>query len=303
MGIDRAQDGVNNWREALPGFWLPNSWQHDESRWPDYTDDGYIRAISDTPDLSSVIRLRGYGQPTPQQWGAWLGSFNADRDIRTESEFLAVIADRKYESARFAYLVPAWRRAIIDVVTEIDDIEDQVSTILWVLETVARKWIPIPPGILNAGERLSKTLDCGGKILAGITPFRGRKSEYGECLAEIGRKKRRAKEQKAGMIAWLQENWGRMLEAAQATNSWFDVGIVLGPIQGYIEEGLWGLMRESVNSKYLILEAVIPGSQLEKQVAVEVIRQQVESVWDSLWSGIEDNGDGDWAVNIEQWEQ
>ena len=294
---------MNNWREALPGFWLPNSWAHDESRWPDYTDDGYIRAIEDTPDISDVIRLRGLGQPTSQQWGAWLGAFNADRAIKQQTEFLAIIADRKYESARYVYLVPAWRRKMVEIATEIDDIEDQVSTILWVAETVARKWIPIPPKLLNAGAKLSKSLDCGGKLLTQVTPLRGGKSEYAECLNELVRSKKRSKEQKAGLLAWFQDNWGRLLEAAQATGTWFDIGIVLGPIMAYIDEGMWGAIKAEQEHTWMRIDAVIPGFKQTVDTGLELLNNEIEKAWDSTWGKVQSDGNTWQNVDWDQWEQ
>ena len=289
---------MNNWNEVLPGFWLPNSWAWTEERWPDYTADAYVRALSDTPDISNIIKIRGYGQPEPRQWGAWFGAFNADKLIERESEFLAVIADRMYESARYKYLVPAWRRTLVEVLTEIDDIEDQLSTLLWVAETVTRKWIPIPAGLLHSAGKITATVDCAGKLVAGITPFRGAKSGYADCLAEIDRKKRRAREQKAGLIAWFQENWGRLLEAAQATNTWFDVGIVLGPIMAYVDEGLWGLTKATAENYLLATDALFPGYAQFAKETDQRINDAVAEAWDSTWGALDewDNEQiGEWA--------
>lgn len=248
-----------NWWEPLPGFWLPRSWTYEKDRWPDYTADYVEARLASMPEVTDVLKFRGYGEVSGRAWGAWNGSYNNDKPLKRGWPELERIADKLYDKARYIYLVPAWRRAIVNLLGELDDAEDQLSTILWVAETVSKKWIPLPKSLMNRADQLRKTLDCSEKVLAGITPFRGSKAEYGNCLKEIAKQKEAKQRQRAGLIAWFQDNWGRLLEAAQATNQWFDIGIVLGPIMGFIEEGLYGLAYKTVDNYLVAVDAYMPG--------------------------------------------
>lgn len=277
---------MNNWYEALPNFWLPNGWLWTEDEWPDYTADAYVRALSETPDISDIIKLGPPSIASRRAWGAWNGSFNDDKQLARGWVELESCARAKYESARYRYLVPAWRRALVEIVGDIDDIEDQLSTILWILETVSKKFIPIPPRWLDIARRTNQSLDCAGKLLAGITPIRASKSQYAECLAEVGRNKRRLRAQKAGLIGWFQDNWGRLLEAAQASETWFDVGIVLGPIMAYLDEGMWGLIEDTQENYLLTADALFPGYARWARETDEAIAAAIARAWDETWGRI-----------------
>jgi hypothetical protein len=277
---------VNNWYEALPNFWLPNGWEWTEEEYPDYTAPEYVRALSDTPDIGDIIKLGPPSQASRQAWGAWLGGFENDRKIKRGWAELEDCARAKYEAARYRYLVPAWRRALVEIVTDLDDIEDQLSTILWVLESVTKKLVPVPPGWLDVVRRSTDSLDCAGKLLAGVTPFRGSKSNYAECLAQVGRDRGKMRQQRAGLLAWFQDNWGRLLEAAQASNTWFDVGIVLGPIMAYIDEGLWGLTEKTAENYLLSADALFPGYAAWAAETDAAIAAAIERAWDETWGAI-----------------
>ncbi len=282
-----------NWYEALPGFWLPNGWEWTEEEYPDYTADAYVRALSDAPDISDIIKLGPPSQASRRAWGAWLSNFGADKKLSRGWPELEDCARVKYEAARYKFLVPAWSRAITDVLTEIDDIEDQLSTILWALETVSKKFIPIPKGWIDATRRTADTLDCAGKLLGGLTLMRSGKSEYTECLAQIGRERRAKREQKAGLLAWFQENWGRLIEAAQASNTWSDVGIVLGPIMGFINEGMWGVIKATERNYTIGIDALFPGyAEWVREVDRE-LDEAIQKAFNETWG----------AIPPERWEE
>jgi hypothetical protein len=277
---------MTNWNEVLPGWWLPWSATWDTARWPDFTDPSYTRALADAPDVSQLLKFLDFGRPDRRAWAAWLGAFKNDKPLRYRAEFHGPIADRQYETARYKFLVPAWRRAIVEVVGELDDIEDQISTILWIMEWITKKIIPIPPTVMNNAQRLQRTLDCAEKIVAGITPFRFTKTEHGDCLRKINESKSGARQRKAGLLAWFRDNWGRILEAAQATDTWFDVGIVLGPIMGYIEEGMWGIAQQTLNNYLIAAESVMPGYKLAFEERAATMSKQVDEAFDSTWGAV-----------------
>ena len=269
---------MNNWAEIYPGFWLPQGWAIDKDRFPDYTALGYIdKAAGELVgtvevdgeeiearrpkvlgvDPRDVIRLRRLTQPSKQAWGTWLGGFANDRPLKRGWSDLEQIADSMYSTARFKHLTPLWRQAIISIMTEIDDIEDQLGTILWIVGWIGKKWIPKP--LLPALEKtrdLTDALDCAGKSLAGMGPAYTAKTDYVECVNDKRRRAKRKLKQKKGLLAWLRKNYGPVLEAAQATGTWVDVGIVLGPIMAVVEDGWWGAMQTALNTPSIILEAL-----------------------------------------------
>lgn len=271
------------WYEPLPGFWLPPSWPYDATRWPDYTAEYIASQLEELDEISDVLVLRGWGRPSRRAWGAWLGARREGKDLRRGWPELEQIADRMYDQARYVYLVPAWRRAITRVITALDDIEDQLSTILWVAEWISRRVIPLPPRLLNGAERVRRSLDCAERVLAGVTPFRGRKSEYGQCLRQVAAERERAQKQRAGLLAWFRDNWGRLLEAAQATGQWFSVGIILGPIMAWIEEGMWGAARKTVDNYLIAADALMPGYREDFWRAAEELSEAVDRAWEETW--------------------
>lgn len=278
---------MNNWYEALPGFWLPASKPFDRVRWPDYSDPRYEELLQNEIDLESLIRLRGITTPDRRQWGAWLNAFKNDKPVTWSDDFHGPIADRMYDTAQYKHLVPAWRRAITEVIGDLDDVEDQLSTILWVAEWITRKVIPLPKSLMNRAQQVQRTLDCAEKALAGVTIFRSGKSEYADCLKKKQNALKRAKDQKAGLLAWFRANWGRLLEAAQATGTWFDVGIVLGPIMGWIEEGMWGIAQKTTDNYLIAVDAVMPGYREDFNRNAAELSERVSEAWDDTWEGLD----------------
>lgn len=276
-----------NWTEALPNFWLPNAVAYDPARWPNYTAVDLEQLLTETPNAESLLVLRGTTRPEPRQWGAWLSTFNNDKPMRWIESFHGPIADRMYDSARYKFLVPAWRRAIARLVGEIDDLEDQVTTILWVLEWISRKVVPIPPALLNRADKLRHSMDCAERLIAGITPFRGFKAEYANCKRNLTIRQRSHRTKKAQLLQWFRDNWGRLLEAAQATGIWFDVGIILGPIMGWIEEGMWGVARKTTDNYLIAVDALAPGYRDSFWTAADELSQAIDNAWEQSWGSID----------------
>jgi len=277
---------MNNWTETLPSWWTPYTLEYDEARWPDYADPAFTRALSDTPDALDILAFLNYGQADRRAWGGWTAAFKADKPLAFRPDFHGPVADRLYETARYKFLVPAWRRAIVEVVGELDDIEDQISTILWIMEWITAKVIPIPKVVMNNAQRLQRTLDCAEKIVAGVTPFRFTKHEHTDCLRKIAAGKAGARDRRAGLLGWFRDNWGRLLEAAQATDTWFDVGLVLGPIMGYIEEGMWGLATQTTNNYLIAVDAVMPGYKEDFNRNAAELSAEVDLAWNDTWESL-----------------
>ena len=288
----------DNWYTALPGFWLPNSWEWTEDDFPDYTADAYVRALTDPVAWDELIKLGPMPTTTRRAWGAWLGAWGCDRKLKRGWPELEGVARARYESARYVYLVPAWSRAISKVAQELDDIEDQISTILWALETVAKKWIPVPPGILGIARQTTRALDCAQELASAATGFRAGKSKYVDCLADLQRKKGVMRTTNYTLLGWLQTNYGKILEAAQASNTWTDYGLVLGPIFAWIEEGAWGLIKEGAEGYNLATEALFPGYNEESQRIARELDAVIQKTWAETWGSIDEWSNetiGDWV--------
>lgn len=133
--------------------------------------------------------------------------------------------------------VPGWRQQMLRVLTVLDNIEDQVSTIERVTRPILRK---VPGGkYLSYGARgTSEALDRVQAVIRGPSIV-GRKAKSRE-----ERERRRDARQRKGKLGvvgkaadWIQKQQGALLEGAQATDTWFGIGIQLGGIFGAIEEG------------------------------------------------------------------
>lgn len=248
-----------HWYEALPGFWLPNALRYDRARWPDYTAIDFQRALAEAPQLDNLLRLRGFGRPDGKLWAIWFAGFGCDRRIGKMAPALQPIADAMYEKARFKHLVPFWRQWMITALTEIDDLEDQISTVLWVIELLAKKVPGLSKINLDAPRALNRLLNDAERALAGATLTRRSKAEWKDKQNQVRARKRAARTKGAKLFAWLQQNYGRLLEAAQATGTWADVGIVLGPIFGFVEEGIWGVVKGTATNYSIAIDALYPG--------------------------------------------
>ena len=277
---------TENWYEPVPGFFIPNTWGYYDERWPRYDLFPVENIGEDESLIESTFRFRDFGQPDKRAWGAWFGSYACDRPLNRGWGDLEIIADRMYEQARYKFLIPAWRAAITKTVGDLDDIEDQITTILWILEWISKKVVPLPPRALGAADELRRTLDCAEKQLAGVTPFRVGKSEHANCLRSAKRAKLKAATTHYKLLAWFRDNWGRMLEAAQASNQWFDVGIVLGPLMGFIEQGMWGLAQKTMDNYLIAVDAVAPGYREDFNRNAEELSKQVSRAWDDTWEGL-----------------
>jgi len=241
-----------NWYQCLPGFFLPTN--VDCGQFPPYS-----FPDPDLPDVMDIIKIPGIGETPKFWWAAWEAARRLDRIPKLKQEALTTIAWRKYDSARYVALVPEWRRTMTEWVTYLDDIEDQLSTILWLAEMLGKKVVPIPPGVLNLGDSVRKYLDAAEKALALTPGGRAGKVEWRKRQQETARQKREARGKIALMLVWIKANYARLLEAAQATNTWFDVGIVLGPVMGYLDEGIWGLAQRTLDNYLIAADALAPG--------------------------------------------
>jgi hypothetical protein len=265
-----------NWFELYPGFEIPRNLN--ASQFPPY---GSFNP--DIPDPTDLIRLGTLLDIPSWAWAAWYSARKTQRLPNIPLEILEEIAWRKYGTARYQALVPQWRRSLVELATDIDDIEDQLSTILWLLEWISGKFIPIPPSALNFADDIRKLLDRAQDALTPISIGRAAKAEWAEKHAEARRTTRAARSKNAKIITWLQNNYGRVLEAAQATGTWFDVGVVIGPIFGFIEEGMWGLAQKTLDNYLIAAEAFMPGYTEDFKRNAQELADSVDETMTEWW--------------------
>ena len=277
-----------NWEEILPGFTVPLG-LYGAHEFSDYTQEDALDKILQGPAWDKILVLGGLSVDMRRAWGAWFGSWGCDTRINFRWPALDAVAHEQYLSARYRYLVPFWARKMSELATEIDDIEDQLATILWIVESVMQKYIPLPKSLMNRARAVKRSLDCAELLLQTGKIGRDAKPKYAECLRQQARRKQQDTETKASLVAWMQLNWGRLIEAAQATNTWFDVGIALGPIMGWITEGMFGLARATTDNYLIAVDAVLPGYRDDYNRTAAELDAAVEKAWDQTWENL-----GEW---------
>jgi hypothetical protein len=280
-----------NWIEIYPGFTLPRNIL--AAQFPEYGD-----FDPDLPDPLELLRLP-WTDPIPKwAWAAWSAAERLDKLPTMDPDLLQALAWKKYGSARYVYLVPAWRRYLTSIATDIDDIEDQLSTILWILELLGKKIIPVPPGVLRGGDAIRRALDDAQDVLNFSGVARSDKSLWREKQRKRRASVREARTRTAKLAQWLAANYGRLLEAAQATGTWFDFGIVLGPIFGYIDEGIWGLANKTLDNYLIAADTVLPGYREDFYANADRLTTDLYDTMASFYEGfIADQAFDDEAVN------
>lgn len=273
--------GFTNWQEPHPGFYIPRSL--DAARFPSYK-----MPDPDLPDVLDLVKLPFLESKTLPRWtwAAWNAASRADRPLKIPPEYAYEIAWTKYDKARMNALVPVWRQQMNEWSNQLDDIEDQLTTILWLAEILGKKVLPIPPGALNGADQVRRWIDATQKALDFRITGRGGKAAWRQKAREQEAEKRKARSSIARFLLWVKANMGRLLEAAQATNTWFDVGIVLGPLMGYVEEGIWGAAEATLDNYLIAADVLMPGYREDFYRNAEELQQKVEGALVDTIEGI-----------------
>jgi hypothetical protein len=180
----------------------------------------------------------------------------------TRDQVNAALRGRQlYQDMRMSQ-VPQWRQNMIKVLTVLDNIEDDISTVEWVTRPVTRKWAPTR-ALSEITRRVSTQLDEIQKVIAGPTLARAlmkRKAANGR------RRSARAAKGKFSLIqrgaSWIKANQGHLLEAGQSLDNHLGVGLQLGAIMGALEETQDRLIISAWNgAKFAVGKAAafIPG--------------------------------------------
>lgn len=274
---------MENWYEPRPGFFLPNTWTLDPARWPDYTHYTEEVILDQVTELEGMIHLGGATKPEPRAWGAWLGAQKADKPLKRGWNDFELLADILYRTARYKHLIPAWKRALTAAVTELDDIEDQISTVTWLLEIVLRKFLPIPQGLISAGQRTSRALDSAQQILTSGGLRKDDKWQWLERTRSVRHAKKAARTKQAKLIVWVRENSGKLIEAAQASNTWFDVGITIGQLFALADNMRWEVAKATLGGYNDLFYALAPETMAAGDAALNTWFAEIDAIWDATW--------------------
>ncbi len=254
------------------------------------------------PEWNEVLRLQPREQLTPQDrraWNAYLAQESrkalpvATLRERITPEQLANLQAAGLTSAKLEQLlrgrqlhedmqrseIPEWRQKLVRLLTQLDNIEDQVSTVLWVTDPLTRRWAPTR-AISEVAHRTTDAVSNIQQAIAGPALYKAL------AKSKAARKNKRSSRSVTGKLGnlqraagWLKTNQGRLLEAGQALETWTGVGISLGPIFGAMEEAQDRLFQSAYEgAKFAVAAAgravTRSGSDLDEILA----NQQAASV-------------------------
>ncbi|MDP8274897.1 MAG: hypothetical protein RAO92_00700 [Candidatus Euphemobacter frigidus] len=222
-----------------------------------YTDKhGYTVTI---PTFSDIIHLRAFEPLTAEETAAWSAK-EYDKippgrraDIRKEkarkkAKYLAMLADPSPKIARNAAAI----------LTALDDVQDAIST-LACIGMVAAAVIggPIaaavlgPLGLILGASTLLNLLNPFSrlrKLGGGVGTGRAGKGRV-EKQTNHNPFSKKAKVKLAARIKKFRPSTGNALEALQVTDNIFGVGVSIGPIMGFVQGAISGVIRSALGEK------------------------------------------------------
>jgi len=211
------------------------------------------------PEWDDVLHITPRTNPSAAQRRAWNAYLNAtgqretpvakikerlgaDRSSGTlpetigDAELATLLRGRQIYQDMRGSQIPEWRQEMIRALTMLDNIEDQISTVEWITRPLTSKWAPTR-WLSKVARRTTEVIDDLEQVLAGPTIAKAlRKDRAARTRRRAGARARGKASTLQAAASWLQENAGHLLEAGQATDTWFGVGISLGAIFGAIEE-------------------------------------------------------------------
>lgn len=237
------------------------------------------------PRFDDLLVLGDRYQPTKWEWEEWANAKAEGRpSILIDDAINEIERTLRFRGRVANTEVPIWRQRIIGLIGDLDDIEDQLSTVLWLSSFVLKKVPYVGPKLAHKfAKEANFALDDFERLLAtgGIT--RSAKSKYTRMRKARTRRRRGKRRGLMRGIAWLQNNQGQLLEAAQATGTWFDYGIILGPIMGVIEESVWGIAKWAAKGYGEIIDLFLPGYSEDFARNAAELDRSVSRGWDITW--------------------
>ncbi len=195
--------------------------------------------------------------------------------------------------------IPEWRRKIVQVLTKLDNVQDQISTILWITDPITRRWGPtrVASTIAHrvgdlisdieramAGPLMPGYRTIGRGAAAKRTPIGASHSVRATDRKHVATQTPQSSRQQTGKggilqraVKWLQKSQGHLLEAGQALDTWVGVGISLGTIFGALEEAQDRLIISAWEGAKFAVAGVgrsltKPGSDLD-----QILREQQDA--------------------------
>jgi len=254
---------------------------------PEFTDDEFEaqkKAYTDkhgytvtVPTFGDIIHLRAFEPLTADEEAAWKArdyeKIPTDRraDIRKEkarkkAKYLAMLADPSPKIARSAGAI----------LTALDDVQDAVSTLACIgMIGAAVIGGPVAAAVLgplglilgastllNLVNPMSHLRQLGGGIGAG----RAAKKRL-ESVTKNNPFSKKAKVKLAKRISKFKPTVGNALEALQVTDNIWGVGICLGPITGFIQGAISGVIRSAMGEKVTLAVGSPEPSKLNNAAA------------------------------------
>lgn len=194
----------------------------------------------------------------------------ADREHRPPNltdEAVAALASRQaYIDAQANSALPEWRKSLVKTLTTLDNIQDQISTVVWLTGPIIDRLGKKAKAAHAVVDETGDAINFMQSIIAGPTPGRSGKNRRALARTANARTKGGVIGALQKGIGWLQKNQGHLLEAAQATDTWFGVGISLGSVFGAIEETYWRTGEQAYYEALTALNvasAALPGMSSE----------------------------------------
>ena len=239
---------------------------------------GYTVTI---PTLSDVIHLRPFKPLTPEEERLWKAKqydmIPADRlkDIREEKDrkrrkFLAMLGDPS----------PKISRNAAAILTALDDVQDAVSTLACigliagaVIGGPVAAAIAGPLGLILGASTLLNLLNPMShlrKLGGGLGTGRAAKKKL-EDHTDRNPFSKKAKAKTARRIKNFKPTLGNAIEALQTTDQIYGIGISIGPISGFAQMAISGIIRKAMGQKVTISNDYPPATWHEK-TAAEALR-------------------------------
>src|SRR6266545_1018718 len=149
--------------------------------------------------------------------------------------------------------IPEWRETLVGVVTALDNVQDIVATAAWLGGPLLRSMGRLGPWLHGEVQATATALGTLERGIGGPLPG-------GRAKHEHMNQRRADARRRTGVIGglqrgmeWFGRSQGHLLEAAQASDTLFGVGLTLGAMMGALEETYW---RTGKAAYYIAMSSV-----------------------------------------------
>lgn len=229
------------------------------------------------PNWNQVIRIDP-GLPSPREYLMFVGVDIGLVDLDSLSpETRKAVARRVMIAERVrSESMPDWRQKMVTVMTALDNAEDVISTMAWILGPYLEKTGRPGKLLVRGAKGTSSSINFINRFLRGPELTRKTKHRYMDerKMNAKDRVMRGAPKSKAGK--WLQNNLGNLIQAAQASESLTGVGLQLGTIYGTLENALWDDSRTLLTVGELFADRALRDVGFFRPEALPIIAKRIE---------------------------